>query len=75
MNNIKKAYINGNYYYCNRMRLYEFILSHGVKVVKQLPDLYDPSRTVWVFNSEDVVDLLNEYHEQHNNNIRFVLSN
>lgn len=75
MNKIKKVCINGQYFYCNRMRLYEYFLANGAKVVKQLPDLYNPNRTVWVFNSTDVVDLLNSYHELHNNNIRFELSN
>lgn len=62
-----------NKYYCNRMRILEYLVKNGAEVLSQVPDIKNPSRTVWVFNAKDVVDLLNSYHKLHNNEFTFIL--
>ena len=60
-------------YYCNRLRVLKYLLDNGAKVESQVPDINYPNRTVWIFNSKDVVDLLNEYNKEFNHDFKYVL--
>ena len=63
----------GELYYCNRMRLAAWLSEHGINSIMTAKDNKAENRVVWVYDSEDVVDLLNLYNYEKNTNVRYFL--
>lgn len=38
-----------NLYFCTRPRLYSFLVEKGFKVIRTMPNYYNPEYVVWVF--------------------------
>lgn len=63
----------GSIYYCNRIRIYEFLSRKGFAPAFVKPDFKDTNRIVWCFDrTPELLAALNEYSRINNSGLYFV---
>lgn len=51
-------------YVCRKLRLYSFLTDCGFKPYRAVPDMYDSSRLVWLYeDSDEIRDAVEEYYK------------
>lgn len=56
--------VRGSTYVCRKLRLYSFLTDCGFKPYRAVPDMYDSSRLVWLYeDSDEIRDAVEEYYK------------
>lgn len=69
----KKQYVIKESFFCNRLRVLNFLYEKGLKPEREAPDLKDFNKKIWIFPVTDkLIDALNEYSDIHNTGVFYI---